>query len=336
MQNSKVSIIVSAYNAEKNIEQCINSIENQTYKDIEIIIINDGSKDNTQKISENLKKIYKNIIVVNQENKGVSQSRNTGIDKATGEYIMFVDSDDFIEKNMIETILKNKENDLTISNYKRYYGKDKIINNIEIDEKIYNKEEFLENFWNLYNTYLINSPCFRIYRKDIIVLNEIKFNPKYELGEDLIFNLEYLNYCNKICVINKYLYNYRYSENSLTTKYRKNYLEIQFQLIKFIEDFFEENNHMNEKNKKEIDKIICDVIISSIQNLFLESSYLSHKEKKAILKQYVNLKETEKLQNVVYNEKRLQFLQKLILKKKVDTIIIYSELKEILKKLLGR
>ena len=108
MQNSKVSIIVPAYNAEKNIEQCINSIENQTYKDIEIIIINDGSKDNTQKISENLKKIYKNIIVVNQENKGVSQSRNTGIDKATGEYIMFVDSDDFIEKNMIETILKNK------------------------------------------------------------------------------------------------------------------------------------------------------------------------------------------------------------------------------------
>ena len=336
MKKLKVSIIVPAYNAEKSIEQCINSIESQTYENMEIIIINDGSTDNTKKVCENLKNKYKNILVINQKNMGVSKSRNVGIDNATGDYIMFVDSDDFVDENIIESMLKNRENDLVISNYKRYYNEKKIINNIQIEEKKYSIEEFLEDFWNLYNCYLINSPCFRLYKRNIINLNGIRFNPKYELGEDLIFNLEYLNYCKKIYVSSKCMYNYRYSDNSLTTKYRENYLMIQFKLIKFIEELFKKNNQMNEKNKKEINKITCDTIISGVQNLFLESANLSNKEIKTILKQYVNLKEIEKIKNVVYKEKRLQFLQKLIIKKRVNTIIIYSRFKELLKKILGR
>lgn len=336
MKRIKVSVIVPAYNAEKNIEQCINSIATQTYKNIEIIIVNDGSKDNTKNICKNLKNKYTNIIIINQKNMGVSKSRNVGIDNATGDYIMFVDSDDFVDENIIEIMLKNHENDLVISNYKRYYNETKIINNIQIEEKKYNKEEFLEDFWNLYNCYLINSPCFRLYKRNIINLHGIRFNPKYELGEDLIFNLEYLNYCKKIYVLNKYMYNYRYSDNSLTTKYRENYLEIQFKLIKFIEELFEKNNQMTEKNQKEINKITCDTIISGIQNLFLESVNLSNKEIRTILKKYVNLKEIEKIKNVVYQEKRLQFLQKLIIEKRVNIIIIYSRFKELMKKILGR
>ena len=132
------------------------------------------------------------------------------------------------------------------------------------------------------------------------------------------------------------MYNYRYSDNSLTTKYRENYLEIQFKLIKFIEELFEKNNQMTEKNQKEINNITCDTIISGIQNLFLESVNLSNKEIRTILKKYVNLKEIEKIKNVVYQEKRLQFLQKLIIEKRVNIIIIYSRFKELMKKILGR
>lgn len=331
MKSPKVSIIVPAHNAEKDIKRCLNSIINQTYKNIEIIVINDGSKDNTQKIVESFKNKYNNIILINQENRGVSQSRNIGIDRSTGDYIMFVDSDDFIENTMVALLLNNKDNDLVISNYRRYYNKNKIINNISIEEKEYDIDAFLQNFWKLYNAYIINSPCFRIYKRKIIDSNKIRFNPKYELGEDLIFNLDYFNYCKKIYVTKHYLYNYTYTGNSLTNKYRKNYLVIQFQLIKYIEKFFKYNNQLNKKNKKEIDKITCDIIISSIQNLFLSSSNLSYNQIKTELVQYVNLKETEKFKNVIYNEKRLQFLQKLILKKKINTIIIYSEFKEMLK-----
>lgn len=334
--NLKVSVIIPAYNAENDIEHCIESIISQTYKNTEIIIVNDGSKDNTKKILEKLNNKYKNIIIINQKNNGVSASRNAGINMASGDYLMFVDSDDFLENIAIEHLLKNKENDLVLANYKKYYNEDKIINNFPIKEKKYQKKEFLKNFWNLYNNFLINSPWNKLYKKSIIKSNNIRFNSKYELGEDLIFNLEYLTYCKSVYVTSEYLYNYKYSDNSLATKYRSNYLEIQLELIKFMRKFFEQNNEMNKTNKYELDKLTCNAIICSIQNLFLQSANLSNKEIKKILNEYVNLKIIETFNDVVYDEKRLKIMQKLILKKRINVIILYSRFKEKLKNILGR
>lgn len=336
MKEKTISIIIPAYNAEKKLGECIESIEAQTYRNIEIIIINDGSKDNTKIICSEKADKYNNIIVINQENKGVSLTRNVGIDKATGDYIMFVDSDDFIEKNMLESMLKKNEYDLVISNYKKYYNKNRIINNEAIVNKEYSKSTFLKEFWTLYNANLINSPCFRLYKNDIIKNENIRFNSNYELGEDLIFNLEYIDKCERISVINEYLYNYRYSEQSLTTKYRENYLEIQYELIEYIRNFLVKNNALNENHKKNLEKLTCDVIISAIQNLFLKSSKLTNKEKKLKLNEYLKLKEIEYFNNVCYKEKRLKLMSKLILKKKTNTIIIYSNIKEIIKKILKR
>ena len=336
MKKTTISIIIPSYNAEKYIEQCIQSIEEQTYKDFEIIVVNDGSKDNTKAICENLQKKYKNIIIINQENSGVSASRNIGMINAKGDYIMFVDSDDFLEKNMLEIMLKNNQNfDLIITNYKKYYDENNIVDNTLIEEKGYNKKEFLESFWNLYNVNLINSPCFRLYKKDIIKQNSIKFNLNYELGEDLIFNLEYLNKCEKIYITKECLYNYRYTIDSLTTKYRENYLEIQFELIEYIKKFLIENNMYDKKNKEELDKKICEIIISSIQNLFLKTANLTKKEKRNKLKEYLNLKEIQLFKNVTYQQKRLQFMRSLILKRRINTIILYSNLKEVIRVILN-
>lgn len=338
MKNEKISIIVPAYNSEKNIECCIKSIEKQTYKNLEIIIINDGSKDNTRSICEKMQKQYNNIILINQENAGVSASRNVGIDKATGKYIMFVDSDDFIEANTLEVMLRynEEEADLTIANYKKYYSENNIINNVSVEEKKYNKKEFLDYFWDLYYANLINSPCFRIYKKDIIKKNNINFNLNYELGEDLIFNLQYLDKCENIYILKEYLYNYRYSINSLTTKYRENYLEIQMKLSEYIKEFLINNNAYNSKNEKQMNKNICNIIISSIQSLFLPSSGLSRKEKRRIIKRYLNLKEIELFDIVEYESNRLKFIKKIIVAKKTNTIIIYSEIKELLKKIIKK
>ena len=100
----KVSIIVPVYNCEKYLKKCIESIINQTYKDLELILIDDGSKDKSYDISLEYKKKYKNIIVLKQNNKGSGSARNYGIEKATGKYLMFCDSDDFFCKNTVESI----------------------------------------------------------------------------------------------------------------------------------------------------------------------------------------------------------------------------------------
>ena len=102
----KISVIVPVYNTEEYIEKCINSITGQTYKNLEIIVVNDGSTDNSLNILKSLQSKDSRIRIINQENKGVSAARNTGLDNTTGEYIAFVDSDDYLEKNMYEKMLK--------------------------------------------------------------------------------------------------------------------------------------------------------------------------------------------------------------------------------------
>ena len=106
MKTNKVSIIVPVYNAEKTIERCVRSIQNQTYKNIEIILVNDGSTDDSLSLCYELQKQSDNILVIDKENSGVSDARNIGIEKSSGDYIQFVDSDDYIENNMSERLVE--------------------------------------------------------------------------------------------------------------------------------------------------------------------------------------------------------------------------------------
>ena len=118
----KVSIIIPVYNAYTVIDKCIQSIINQTYKNIEIILINDGSKDKSIEKLNYYEKKYKNIKIINKKNEGVSKTRNLGIKKATGKYIMFIDNDDYIDNTYVETLLneiKNSEADCVYSGYRR-------------------------------------------------------------------------------------------------------------------------------------------------------------------------------------------------------------------------
>lgn len=104
--NIKISIIIPVYNGEKTIERCINSIINNNYENIEIIVINDGSNDRTLEILEKIKKVEKRLKVISQKNSGVSAARNLGIKNSTGDYIYFMDADDYIEENCIKTVMK--------------------------------------------------------------------------------------------------------------------------------------------------------------------------------------------------------------------------------------
>lgn len=221
----KVSIIVPIYNCEKYLKKCINSILNQTYKNIEVILINDGSDDSSGKICDRYAKKFTCIKVFHTVNSGVSNARNIGIKNSTGDYIQFVDSDDYIKSTMTEKLLKSalkNNSDMVICGYKtvfKYRTKPEIVDNINRDYKI---NDFLYKLLEAQKFNYFNSPVNKLYKANIIKANNIIFRKDISLGEDLIFNLEYIKCSRNFSTIKECLYIYMVSNNtySLTKKKR--------------------------------------------------------------------------------------------------------------------
>lgn len=259
-ENDLITIVIPVFNTEKFLKKCIDSILCQTYKNTEIILINDASIDRSGKICEEYAKKYENIKYINnKENQGVSKTRNIGIQRANGKYICFIDSDDYISENYIENLHKNSEqNTLVICEILKFcngYIKNKKNQNDII--RIYNKNEFLK----LYKNGLINSPCARLYEKNIIVYNNIRFDESLSLGEDLLFNFDYLSQISKIKLLSDTFYYYRQEDkNSLSNKYFKDMLNIQKKLYEEFMKFFKEN-----ETKEKTNELInfCTTIVSN-------------------------------------------------------------------------
>lgn len=219
-----ISIIVSVYNAEKRLNLCIDSLIKQTYKDIEIVLIDDGSTDDSAKICDSYADKDSRVKVYHIDNRGVSRARNIGIEKSTGDYIMFCDSDDSVADVWCELLynqlIKNTSAWISCGFAKDYSGiKHSPVVVLSEDEDI----SFLtkEEYYNVYKTgtsgYLWN----KIYVSSVIRENKIRFDENTDYAEDALFNNRYLKYCDNICFINKPLYNYYISdsEGSLSKKY---------------------------------------------------------------------------------------------------------------------
>lgn len=257
MENRElISVIVPAYNAERTINRCIDSILSQTYKNIEIIIINDGSKDETE---NKCKKYLQNekIKYIKIENSGVSNARNIGIENATGKYIVFVDSDDYLENIMIEELYKNINDgiDLVICGKNLVTTEGIIQENIDIDNNIFTKEDFIK----IYKSKILNPPYCKLYKAEIINKYNIKFDKTISIGEDLLFNILYLkNIGQNIIVIKENLYNYeKISSNSLSAKYYRNMLEMKEKIVKELRN----TEVRTEQEEKELQIIIFAFII---------------------------------------------------------------------------
>lgn len=247
---TKLSVIVPVYNAEKYIRECLDSIINQTYKDIEIICVNDGSIDNSQSILEEYAKKDSRIRVITQENQGVAASRNTGLENAQGEYITYVDDDDFIDDNTYEEALKHiEEADMVCfgikvfgdSNYEQRCG----------DENYYKVK--YKGFQKLNRKMIMNtdaSACDKIYKKSIIDQNGISFKEGL-LYEDANFYFKYVSCSKTAYYLDRYFYHYRRSGDSIMSEtFRRTDKAIHHLYI--IEDVFNfwKNNHYIEKNEK--------------------------------------------------------------------------------------
>jgi len=215
-----ISVIVPVYNAELYLKRCINSITTQTYQKLEIILINDGSTDNSLNICHELAQTDKRIKVINQKNRGVSYTRNQGINKATGEYLLFVDSDDFIDTNYINKMyqeLKNNHYEIVISGMTFCDEKENIIKK-ELYKKE-NQELKLDNIIDdVINTLYFCSACKTIISKKLITNNNLQFNEELSYGEDFSFSYQLLKRASKIGYLSDTGYYYRQNSTSLTHK----------------------------------------------------------------------------------------------------------------------
>lgn len=221
----KVSIVVPIYNSEKYLKRCINSILNQTYKNIEILLIDDGSDDNSGKICDRYSKRYRKIKVFHIQNSGVSNARNLGIQNSTGEYIQFVDSDDYIKSDMTEKLIKNAlkyDSDMVMCSYKLISKYRTKIERVDKNNTYYNQNEFLYKLLEAQHYDYFNSPFNKLYKAELIKGNKILFDAKISLGEDLIFNLNIIRFGKRFSTVKESLYYYIVSDNpqSLTKKKR--------------------------------------------------------------------------------------------------------------------
>lgn len=228
MTNPTISVIIPIYNSEKYLFECINSLIQQSFKDFEIILINDGSTDSSEEICKIFVNKFNNIKYYYQSNLGVSAARNYGIKKSLSEYIIFIDSDDWVNDRFLEKLLNelvNNEVDLVNQIYFKQdeFGKWKK-EGLQFSEKILHSQipKWIENLLSFHT-----GPFPKIFKKDIILNNNILFKTNINFSEDLIFLLEYMEYAEKgVFFSNSCGYNYRYVSTSLGNKYKNSPLKL--------------------------------------------------------------------------------------------------------------
>lgn len=274
-----ISIIIPVYNAEKYINRCIKSIVNQSYQELEIILVNDGSTDNSLSICETLATQDNRIKVISQDNGGVSKARNTGLRLTKGEYVMFLDSDDYMLPDMCKTmldVLHSKQADCVICGIKEPEG-GLWCPQRNIDYSTL--EDFKRDFIYQLNTELL-SPCWnKIFKKQLITN---LFNEDISFGEDLIFDLEYLNNCTRLSfIINPLVYHEKQVAGSLVTKTGlQRLLDIE-DIHKVIMQFAGEENISQDLHKK----YIRDLTVYA--RFLLLDKRITFSDKKKILKKWI-------------------------------------------------
>lgn len=226
----KNSIIIPIYNAERYLRDCIDSILNQKFQEFELILVNDGSTDNSGFICDEYAQMNSKVKVFHLENGGVSKARNFGIEHAQGEYIQFVDADDCITEDCGVCFLEsaNKSNpDMIIGNSRIYDTNNNVLEILDIGNSgEYTPKQLLDGITFSLKAQYLHYVWNKWYRADIIRKYNIKFDTSVNLGEDFLFNCRFMRYCNSIALTQKEIYNYYWRINqSLTKKFRYNELE---------------------------------------------------------------------------------------------------------------
>ena len=283
-----ISVIVPVYNVDKYLDKCIKSIINQTYKNLEIILVDDGSSDKCPKMCDDWAKKDNRIKVIHKKNGGVSSARNIGIKESKGEYITFVDSDDWLEKDFIiklyEVIIKN-DSDIALSAYKRVVGTN--IEKINVCDNTYsiNSKEYLIKALNPQTGYgfchmkLISKNC----------LKNIFFNEQLKVTEDALFNIMLSKKINKVTFLGEALYNYRINTSSVVKKYDQEYPYKYLKGIKEIKEYLFKTYKDKEIKHNYYNFVVYHVMLVAVNYCYHQNN--TTKNKNRLLKEICNINE---------------------------------------------
>ena len=241
----KISVIIPVYNVEKYLSKCLDSVLGQTYTNLEIIVVDDGSTDKSGKICDEYAKKDERIKVIHKENGGLSSARNVALDIATGDYVAFVDSDDYLSldtfRKCVARLLETSA-DVCMFSHFTTDGVKHVEHNLPLNNLVYDKTEILRIIVPLFvgrkttnGDQLQGFVCRQIFRRDVI--GNLRFRSEREYyAEDIVFDLEFYVKANKMAVLNEPLYYYRYVETSLSNRYRENLFDKLLKLTAFKEE----------------------------------------------------------------------------------------------------
>lgn len=222
-----ISIIVPVFNVEQHLERCIYSILGQTHKNIEVILVNDGSTDKSPEICDRFANLDDRVIVIHKENGGASSARNTGINKAIGSYVLFVDSDDWIANTLLSDCLyaiENAEADMVI--FGMFYDIEREGLIVESTRNhcrpmVFAVEDFYKHYEELYKHNCIISMCNRLLRSSLIHEYQLRFDNRVTNYEDMLFGLQYIAKCRRVVIVDGCYYHYvNRAEMGMSRKYK--------------------------------------------------------------------------------------------------------------------
>lgn len=223
-----ISVIMPVYQCKRYLRQAINSVLKQTYSNYELILVDDGSNDGSSQICDEYVKQYEKVYCIHKANKGVSHSRNSGMQMAQGELIIFVDSDDYIAANLFEEavrVFSDYSTDMYLFGFEKFgYSEGKMIP--KMPKGNYCMKQFRNHLLELYSNNVLHAIGNKIYRMDIIRTNRLSFVENWNYYEDIFFSLSYIQKCQSIFVGDQVLYSYRINKTgSLSKKFSLNNIE---------------------------------------------------------------------------------------------------------------
>lgn len=257
-----ISIVVPVYNSARWLDACIESICRQTMPDWELVLVDDGSTDGSDAIVRDWEKRDGRIRSFRKENGGVSSARNFGIDRARGEYLMFVDSDDVCSPLLLETLhgAMTPSCGLSACGIRRFRADSEVAPAVATaSERVLPAKSEIYSY--LEDCGMLHPPYAKLFRTETIRKNRIRFDENLSLGEDLLFNLDYLQWISSAVAIGSSLYFYRDTDGSLSKKIRADYAEIQLRLLDSKLRFIE-NNRVDYSYSSKAPGIVRDMFLS--------------------------------------------------------------------------
>ncbi|MGY3662873.1 MAG: glycosyltransferase family 2 protein [Roseburia sp. 1XD42-69] len=327
-----VSIVVPVYNAEKYITNCINALQKQIYPNIEIILVDDGSRDKSLEICNMFAVNDKRIKVVHKENGGVSSARNTGIEMASGEYLMFADADDMAEPFWVKRMVELAEQwnvNLVICSYHKvqnYTEAKQSSGSIKAFEPVWatTREEFYEilGYMMTFRETMF-CPWNKLFLMEIVTSQHIRFPEDVEYGEDFLFNLKYLEYCNGVIETKEKLYTYiLQNPDSLEGKYKPDLYENQMKLYRAAKEFMIAHKVYHGFNVENLAFYCANRVIACVKNQFHRENSKSEWDRKQYIKSFFDnpdIRESVVIANLQGNQEQINFTE-LVKSKQYDMI----------------